>query len=261
MSLILDALKKADQERREENNVPSFDAQHSENPTSPNKSKIVLIAAFGLLLFVAAFIILFFHFDSRSTVPEQNIVQHAGDNNPSSQIKKDEVIEHEKTKKQPAGLATEKIVASVHPPPKAELKTKPATKPSEQIAALYKKQQEKSKKNVLQTAQVKEPTKNTSASSAKKPLEKKNSIAAFDNVKTIKELPFSAQEKIPTLMYSGHHYSNKGASSIVINGKTLRERSTVTAGIRVEKILTDGVLFQQGNTTFKMQALNSWLNY
>ncbi|WP_096087592.1 general secretion pathway protein GspB [Agaribacterium haliotis] len=88
-----------------------------------------------------------------------------------------------------------------------------------------------------------------------------DSINFYGGVFFIKGLPLKAQENIPTLMYGGHIYQPDGGSYVTLNGKPYREGASVSAGIVLEKILRDGIVMRQGNTQFKMQALNSWLNY
>lgn len=88
-----------------------------------------------------------------------------------------------------------------------------------------------------------------------------DNLAFYAAVMFIKGLPHSMQRDIPTLMYGGHYYQPNGQSSVMLNGKTYKEGSRIGGGIKVEKILKDGVLLSKGQTQFKMMALNSWLNY
>ena len=80
------------------------------------------------------------------------------------------------------------------------------------------------------------------------------------------DVPFlSAQSQqtkdgIPTLMYLRHDYSGDPASSsVVLNGKTLRQGGSV-GGVRVEEILPDSVVLEYQGARFRLRALNSWVN-
>lgn len=80
------------------------------------------------------------------------------------------------------------------------------------------------------------------------------------------DVPFlSAQSQqtkdgIPTLMYLRHDYSGDPASSsVVLNGKTLRQGGSV-GGVRVEEILPDSVVLEYQGVRFRLRALNSWVN-
>jgi len=80
------------------------------------------------------------------------------------------------------------------------------------------------------------------------------------------DVPFLAAQSqqtkdgIPTLMYLRHDYSGDPASSsVVLNGKTLRQGGSV-GGVRVDEILPDSVVLEYQGARFRLRALNSWVN-
>lgn len=80
------------------------------------------------------------------------------------------------------------------------------------------------------------------------------------------DVPFlSAQSQqtkdgISIFMYLRHDYSGDPASSsVVLNGKTLRQGGSV-GGVRVEEILPDSVVLEYQGVRFRLRALNSWVN-
>ena len=85
-------------------------------------------------------------------------------------------------------------------------------------------------------------------------------LAFYKDIGSIRELPISAQEAIPTMMYTQHNYS-AGQKSIEINGKKVRENSRISGDVKVDKILKDGAIMRYQKYTFKMSAYNNWINF
>lgn len=72
---------------------------------------------------------------------------------------------------------------------------------------------------------------------------------------------FSKQfrDRVPTLMYLRHDYASDGQSQVLINGDTLRvgQRS---GAVQVVEILPDSVILRLDGEDFRLRALNSWVN-
>jgi len=61
---------------------------------------------------------------------------------------------------------------------------------------------------------------------------------------SLKELPASVQQSLPDFSISTHLYSADSASRMVrINGQILREGEHLNAGVKVDEITSDGVIF------------------
>jgi hypothetical protein len=67
------------------------------------------------------------------------------------------------------------------------------------------------------------------------------------------------RDGLPTLMYLRHDYSSRGPSTVLINGETLRVGQT-SRGVEVLEILPDSVILRFKGTDFRLRALNSWVN-
>lgn len=67
------------------------------------------------------------------------------------------------------------------------------------------------------------------------------------------------KDAIPTLMYLRHDYVESGISSVLINGETRRVGDRIGA-VQVEEILRDSVVLRYRDTLFRLRALNSWVN-
>lgn len=83
-------------------------------------------------------------------------------------------------------------------------------------------------------------------------------LAGHASIPFLHELPVSVQDTIPTLMYAKHEY-DKGF--VVINKEELHMGSAARGGVLVERILADGVLLSLNGTEFKLSSLSSWVNY
>jgi len=73
------------------------------------------------------------------------------------------------------------------------------------------------------------------------------------------DLSQQQKDAIPTLMYLRHDYRENGTSSVLINGETRRVGDRIGA-VRVEEILRDSVVLRYRESLFRLRALNSWVN-
>jgi general secretion pathway protein B len=67
------------------------------------------------------------------------------------------------------------------------------------------------------------------------------------------------RDRIPTLMYLRHDYRDDGPSSVVLNGDVLRTGQR-TGAVEVIDILPDSVILRFDGREFRLRALNSWVN-
>lgn len=86
----------------------------------------------------------------------------------------------------------------------------------------------------------------------------------FDSIKNIPDfnaLPWNMRQKIPTITYARHNYLAGGVSSVVINNQTTGVGNIIGAGqFIVQEIYVDGVVLKHGNAVFKLRALTGWIN-
>lgn len=317
MSLILDALKKAENERRGEDSVPNINTTHSNDSIQKQAYRpLILIGLSVIALLVVGGVATLFFSDKPQHAPT-SIAQDNTAKEVKPTLKNQQPPPTQKTQKQQALIAAqyqdeknkllpeptdtppntdtsseENIQRLYEPPPLAKgdyettLPTSgaayqysiQATKKAEQpktatkrITSTQNTSAQKTKTVQSSTTAAARSTAATSQQPTHKPVTQTNvntanstdqlSLVNYNNVKLIKDLPFSAQENIPSMMYTEHHYRNGRQSSVVINGKSVREGENIGSGVRMKKILKDGVLLQYDRFEFKMQALNSWLNY
>lgn len=74
----------------------------------------------------------------------------------------------------------------------------------------------------------------------------------------IERLSQQQKDRIPSLIYTVHDLSG-GTPTVVINGKRLTIGDRLD-GLTIEDILVDSAVMSWGGTTFRLPALNSWVN-
>ncbi len=67
------------------------------------------------------------------------------------------------------------------------------------------------------------------------------------------------RDRVPTLMYLRHDYNSAGRSTVLINGQALG-RGQRSRGVEIVDILPDSVILRFEGTEFRLRALNSWVN-
>lgn len=89
--------------------------------------------------------------------------------------------------------------------------------------------------------------------------EARNAALEAHSVPFLADLSKQFRDSVPTLMYQGHDYRGDGASTVRINGATLRvgQRSR---GVELREILSDSVILRFDGMEFRLRALNSWVN-
>jgi general secretion pathway protein B len=83
-------------------------------------------------------------------------------------------------------------------------------------------------------------------------------MAGYAKTPFLHELPVSVQDTIPTLMYAKHDYEN---NKVVINKTELRMGDATNGGVLIERVLADGLLLSFNGLEFKLASLSSWVNY
>ena len=70
---------------------------------------------------------------------------------------------------------------------------------------------------------------------------------------TLHELPSSIQQGLPAFSITAHIYTGDPASGMVkVNGQLMREGQELSPGLRLEEIVSDGVIFRYQNYRFRV---------
>ncbi len=83
---------------------------------------------------------------------------------------------------------------------------------------------------------------------------------ADTNATAFDELSFNQKQLFPSVNYSQHNYLGNSASSVVINGELMRVGSRITQDLTLEEIVEDGVIFNFYGKRVSFKALSSWIN-
>lgn len=70
----------------------------------------------------------------------------------------------------------------------------------------------------------------------------------------------SFKDALPTLMYLRHDYRSDAPGSVTINRREAGVGDTVAPGVTVVDILPDAVVLEYRGQSFRLRALNSWVN-
>ena len=78
-------------------------------------------------------------------------------------------------------------------------------------------------------------------------------------IKELWELPADFQQSVPEMEFSFHFFSKKdGKSSVVINGRSLREGQMIASKTKLRLITTTGVIIFHGGRFFHVDVVEKW---
>lgn len=257
MSMILDALKRADRERRQqEADPPSLVTEHAAPPPRRSSHRRNWLLAGTLLLAGAA---IGLTLASVKSLPESNP-------EPSSQTVPDQASlgqgssRSESSETAPRAGGTKDLT----PTAIARLYQKdrtPGEAPEPAVAQLYQAPQPAETPAEEKEHQQPEPEPEPKAESVAPPRPSEPvRLAEEPQVPGIRDLPWSLQQDIPSINYQAHHYREGGTSSVTINQRKRRAGDEVAPGVRIERIESDGLVLTYEGKTFKLKAMNSWVN-
>ena len=275
MSLILDALRKADRERQQQHNgVPGIDATHTSHQDAPRKLWPWLVALVVLVSLLLALVIWLLLERTPSVAPAAPSVQvpAVAPQAPQPATVQSAAQPHSQMQQAPAEPPPAQAVSAgsgavAQPAPAAASGVASSSASSEavlddEVARLYNTPPPD--ETPVTVAPRPEVTAVSAGSVAPEPAPvaeelRSSLLAAHPNVGTIRDLPLAVQNEIPTLMYSAHKYRAGGVSEVMINSQSLREGQTLQ-GLTLEVIAEDGVIMRSGDHFFKLTAMSSWVN-
>ncbi|WP_341936643.1 general secretion pathway protein GspB [Marinimicrobium sp. C2-29] len=270
--MILDALKRADRERRQqEADPPSLVTEHAAPPHARPSHRRNWLLAGALLLAGAAIGLTLASVKSSpesdpdlssETVPDQARLGQGSSTSENSETS-------------PSASDTENPAPT---PDNAAEQTEPDLTPSA-IARLYQKDRtpgEAPEPAVAQLYQAPQPAETPAEEKEHQPPEPEPEpqtvsvapprpsepvrLAEEPLVPGIRDLPWSLQQDIPSINYQAHNYREGGNSSVTINQRKRRAGDEVAQGVRIERIESDGLVLIYEGKTFKLKAMNSWVN-
>lgn len=265
MSLLLDALRKADQERQNRERAPGIDAIYETPPANSFRWGWWLA---GILFCVMLVLLLGLWRLSVSQTAEYQ----------PAEIPIDDVAEG-------VEALPEKVTPVTAAGVDAEPQVNPEASPEAQFNRIYKVASDVGEAAASQSGEEASQTPSGEPSTAAiaqlyqqdtdepltAPAEEKDArqsgrqtpvVDALrqSGVGNIRDLPLSVQNRIPSLMYAAHEYLEGDRPSVVLNGQRWHEGQTLQGGLRIERIERDGVIISLDNHRFKLDALSSWVN-
>lgn len=273
MSLILDALGRSQKEQ-----AGPLDVLHSE----PQNTVRAIAVPLPWLLFIAAMVIGgFLWLDNRQATQESVAPALSHDTPVRAPVQRAEPVK-----------ATDKPITPLEPDSTTEKalvsdKAKPRA-PSAAVAALYERSSrdaeqvasatgradvENNATRSTQQAEVttapaaeatdnKEAPLDVDALLAKAQAELKQRGAPAHSAPWLSELSQRQRDAVPTLYYARHDYSTvKDQRRVMLNSSVVGEgRSVPGTAVQVEQILPDSVVLHYNGVSFRLKALNSWVN-
>jgi general secretion pathway protein B len=233
MSYILDALKKADQERRRGKN-PDFLDPHGRPPQEPKKRTWLYVP---LIIFVAAAGSLGWYFghdnaDMNEVRLKPAPVQIVTEKHAVQQPETQPALAHQLQKPSAEQPAAEPLKQT---PPKAEIvtDTKIPLKPSKPLKSL--------KEKPVASAKAEE--------SVAAPEPKANPKKIY----SINELPDSVKQGLPAFNITTHIYSPEPSERLAsINGHIGREGKELMPGVVLDSVLPDGAILKYQGYRFRV---------
>lgn len=259
MSLLLDALNKADQERKRNDASPSIHSAHENAQNTQRFSISTTLLTLGIIALLTALLISVYWLGK--ITQKTNDAQIATAHNHSQSTNSKNSAPLNSSMAAPINTTTNENknqLESNRQTQNSIKKTDSLTpqesehKPDETVASLYQQ-----KNNAPSTHS--EDLNRTPETHEVKTIDPLNSINQFANLPEIHDLPPQILNKIPSLNYSEHNFNQTGGS-VKINGQIKHINEQVADTVVIDKILEDGMILHVETYMFKMRALNSWVN-
>jgi general secretion pathway protein B len=260
MSLILDALNRAEQERSEKNHIPSLQSMHG----STEVVRPSLLQRLHLERWLIVLVVAYLAVDYFSDKPASPMVTPASA--PVAAPVKipspaPEVVQLPQAEKLVVPAPAPEPVSAVRPESTPAVDSKPASRvaSSREVESLY-------------SAPAKDPEKSRAASKAEPLVDNTAAPAsqtaateqqrAYARAEEITQLPLDFRQQIPSLKYGNHiPASESGDSRVVLNGTVYKEGDPVAPGLVLKGISEQGIVLEFQGTQFRLEAHNSWINF
>lgn len=260
MSLILDALRRAQDNRQAaENPAPSTDLLKPLPPQAPTKSLRGILWLITILL-LAILIMLWFLL--RKTNETDTVISAESISSSITKIAEPAITEVRVSSSiSSSPPITSSLINDLY---QQTTSSAPGVK-DVKIAQLYIETEQassSSSEEITQSESVVNPLPdiNTELPDTMQVTAEIRSIKDLIDITTFEELSLKQKQLFPSVNYSQHNYLGNSASSVVINGELMRARSRIADGIEIVEILEDGIVLNVNGRRVSFKALNSWIN-
>ncbi len=286
MSLILDALNKADQERSEQHEVPNLRAVHgSPYPQSrPSLLKRWSVEIAFIVLLVIAYLGYQLLVDDEPQpqpamaqaplAPPQQVVTQPSNSVPVIAASSVPARSTPDTAQVPAPVASSipvvapapvespaaKVAKSVQSPARSPVTSlvEAPLDTQRDVKSLYAQQRSEAAPTKTATPPAKSVPAMQPPQRANPALDRK---AQLEKLPLLSELSPQRQQAIPSIDFSLHVYSSdQGTGFVTLNGQRRRPGDQVAPGLRLEKIVDEFIVLSYKGGEFRLLSLNSWIN-
>ncbi|MEE8057260.1 MAG: general secretion pathway protein GspB [Pseudomonadales bacterium] len=265
MSLILDALNRADQERSDQNSVPNLHSGHS--AVSPSSSPLRRWILEGLIIALAGGAFLYTQQSKENAIGDKSTAEKTVPI-PTQQTTASTTIQATVEKAMPVTKAADKTLSTKMvkaEPIKTASESLPSTDPghlnqlapSTAITSLYQQQAHNP------VAQPPFANVNVQAVAIPTPAEPIDvGLAILQQIPLLIQMSSRFQNSIPRIDYSVHVYSETDNAGFVnLNGSIRKIGAQIAPSLIVIAILKDSVVLDYKGKQFRLMALNSWVNF
>jgi len=266
MSLILDALNRAERERQKSQPLPDIHTRHPlpqiqpEPSTKPTRSLTMILVLLVALIIIA---VVFWWLKQQPQFVNQPAPVIQTQSAPIAQ--QPEITQTEKSVEpqqpvQKSRVSSAQIKETAAPAPEKTPAIKAPVLPAADLEALYAEAQ--SEPEILPEPASQLPVAPQSQPQLQPLAETTGALtyASLTELPDVGDLPWSLRQEIPTINYSAHNYRGDGQANVVINGQMYRPGQALASELTLESVYEDGVILKFRQTAFKLRALNSWIN-
>lgn len=255
MSLILDALNRSEQDRRDNHSVPDLQTDHLLSyPEDPGVERwrysALVLGSIALLALLA--LVIFLYEDRRPVEASRAVstVANTSEAEVTGPVVLPELSAEEPESKSASGMQQ----VGIDRQPQAT-ENNPVQLAAE-ISALYQS---------LDQPQADFPALEAGSTAVTGPqsdsAEAKALTVTDSGIPHLGELPGGVKDRIPSLRYTMHIYTDSDADRfVVINDNDLREGDRVAAGLELRYIRPEYIVLAYEGTIFRLDSLSSWIN-
>lgn len=294
MSLILDALNRAERERRNaDSRVPDLQTIHvpAAEPAQQKSHTIVWVILLPVVLVIIIAAVWFWQ-QKAEVLPATAPVVVQQETAPTEPAVAPEIVNRETAAPVVPAAAPQTPSTIIEPQPQPQpqaiaenaapvevTETEPGTETTvDELAALYATADESESTPaptepqslyepepepipapVVTTQEVLPPVASTSLPPTMPVQEDIRNYESLRNLPDVGDLPWSLRQEIPSINYARHNYEG-GQPSVLINGRAWQTGALIAPDLKLEEIYSDGVIMSFRQVRFKLRALNSWIN-
>ena len=245
MSLILDALNRADKERSEQQHAPNLHAPPINGGGQPSPVTRWVAEAVVVLVLATALVYALWFRDAETVTTDQPTMP-AAVSSPSPSTAE--------------GQRPEKLATATVQPELEKQQKNIRSNTDNAVARLYQQQQTKPPvtPTKVEKARAVSPAPTQPSVARKKP----SGREILQQIPLLSSLSSRFQESVPNIDYSLHVYNEEENSGLVnLNGSVRKIGAEITPGVRLIAILPDSVVLDYNGVQFRLMALNSWVHF